>query len=69
MSGFGRQTSGEVLMDERRAPHILDDLVTVREGLKNLTALVDSVIEQLRVSASKETDQRPKLVGISGGRK
>ena len=69
MSGFGRQTSREVLMDERGAPHILDELVIVREGLKELTVLVDSMIEQLRVSASRETDQRPSLVGISGGRK
>ena len=65
---ISKQMSGEVLMDERRVPYILNDLVTVREGLKNLTALVDGMIEQLREYAFQETDHRPNLVGISSGR-
>ena len=66
---ISRQTSREALMDERKVRHLLNDLVTVREGLKDLTALVDSMIEQLRGYAFQETDQRPNLVGISSGRK
>lgn len=65
---ISKQTRREVLMDERRVPYILNDLVTVREGLKDLTTLVDSMIEQLREYAFQETDQRPNLVGISSGR-
>ena len=42
MSVISRQKSKEVLMDERRAPHILDELVIVREGLKELTVLVEA---------------------------